>query len=72
MKAIVTVPGAGATKAPVSLVNHPIMYDGEAAEVALPPQRLGAQTEEILAELGIDKAAVDALAKDGVVTVLKD
>ena len=72
MKAIVTVPGAGATKAPVSLVNHPVMYDGQAAEVALPPQRLGAQTVEILSELGIDKAAVDALAKDGVVTVLED
>ena len=29
MKSLVTVPGAGETGAPVTLVNHPISYDGE-------------------------------------------
>jgi crotonobetainyl-CoA:carnitine CoA-transferase CaiB-like acyl-CoA transferase len=40
---------------------------GEAAEVRLPPQRLGAQTAEVLAELGYAPAAIEALARDGVV-----
>lgn len=70
MQALVTVPGAGESKAPVTLVNHPIRYDGEAAEVRLPPQRLGAQTSEILAEIGFAKNQIDELARDGVVRIL--
>ena len=70
MQALVTVPGAGESKAPVTLVNHPIRYDGEAAEVRLPPQRLGAQTAEILAEIGFAKNQIDELARDGVVRIL--
>jgi len=70
MQALVTVPGAGENKAPVTLVNHPIRYDGEAAEVRLPPQRLGAQTTEILAEIGFAKNQIDELARDGVVRIL--
>jgi crotonobetainyl-CoA:carnitine CoA-transferase CaiB-like acyl-CoA transferase len=65
----VTLPGGGRTGAPVTLVNHPVHYDGEAAEIRLPPQRLGAQTREILAELGLDAAEIDALARDGVVRI---
>src|SRR6266568_5086278 len=67
MQALVTLPGGGKTGAPVTLVNHPVRYDGEAAEIRLPPQRLGAQTREILAELGLAPAEIDALARDGVV-----
>jgi crotonobetainyl-CoA:carnitine CoA-transferase CaiB-like acyl-CoA transferase len=70
MKALVTVPGAGETRAPVTLVNHPVRYDGEAAEIRLPPQRLGAQTAEILGELGLAESEIDALAKDGVIGIL--
>jgi len=70
MQALVTIPGAGESKAPVTLVNHPIRYDGEAAEVRLPPQRLGAQTTEILAEIGFAKNQIDELARNGVVRVL--
>jgi len=67
MRALVTLPGGGATGAPVTLVNHPVRYDGEAAEIRLPPQRLGAQTREILAELGIAPAEIETLARDGIV-----
>jgi crotonobetainyl-CoA:carnitine CoA-transferase CaiB-like acyl-CoA transferase len=62
MRSLVTVPGAGNSGAPVTLVNHPVLYDGETAEVRLPPQQLGAQTEEVLSEIGLDAAEIAALA----------
>jgi crotonobetainyl-CoA:carnitine CoA-transferase CaiB-like acyl-CoA transferase len=61
----VTVPGA--TGAPVTLVNHPVRYDGRAPEVRLPPQMLGAQSADILEELGYDDQAIAALFEGGVV-----
>jgi crotonobetainyl-CoA:carnitine CoA-transferase CaiB-like acyl-CoA transferase len=64
-KALVTV--AGATGTPLTFVNHPLQYDGQAADVALPPQPLGAQTAEVLAELGIGPAEQDALEKEGAI-----
>jgi crotonobetainyl-CoA:carnitine CoA-transferase CaiB-like acyl-CoA transferase len=69
MQALVTVPGGGKSGAPVTLVNHPVRYDGAAATVHLPPQRLGAQTNEVLGELGFSTAEIAALARDGVVHV---
>ena len=67
MKSLVTVAGAGETEAPVTLVNHPVLYDGETAEVRLAPQPLGAQTREVLAELGLDAAEIRSLAEDKIV-----
>ena len=67
MQSLVTVLGVGDSNAPVTLVNHPLRYDGQAAEVKLPPQRLGAQTAEVLGELGLSGVEIDALAKEGVV-----
>ncbi|HEU4376948.1 MAG TPA: CoA transferase [Hyphomicrobiaceae bacterium] len=61
MRSLVTVAGGGKAGAPLTVVNHPVMYDGEAAEVALPPQLLGAQTEEVLTEIGVDAAEIAAL-----------
>jgi len=48
-------------------VNHPAQYDGQAAEIGLPPQKLGAQTAEVLAELGIGAAEQAALEKEGAI-----
>ena len=67
MGALVTMPGAGESRTPVTLVNHPVRYDGEAAEIRLAPQRLGAQSKEVLAELGFAAAEIAALAREGVV-----
>jgi crotonobetainyl-CoA:carnitine CoA-transferase CaiB-like acyl-CoA transferase len=69
MKSLLTLPGAGATRAAVTLVNHPVLYDGEAAEVRLAPQPLGAQTAEVLQEIGLSEAEIDALAADKVITL---
>ncbi len=51
----------------VRLVANPVRYDGRTAPVRLPPQRLGAQTAEVLAELGIDNDAQCALAERGAI-----
>lgn len=45
-----TLEGAGGV--PVTLLKHPVRYDGVLPEVRLVPQPLGAQTREILAEAG--------------------
>ncbi|HUN94847.1 MAG TPA: CoA transferase [Bradyrhizobium sp.] len=57
----------GATGKPVTLVSHPVRYDGEVPEIRLPPQKLGAQSEEILRELGYDAAQMQALYARGAV-----
>ena len=72
MKSLVTVAGAGETEAPVTLVNHPVLYDGETAQVRLAPQPLGAQTQEVLTELGFAPAEIEALARDKVIKLLED
>jgi crotonobetainyl-CoA:carnitine CoA-transferase CaiB-like acyl-CoA transferase len=69
MRSLVTVPGKGETGAPVRLVNHPVLYDGETAEVRLPPQPLGAQTAEVLAEIGLSADEIETLAEDQVIKV---
>lgn len=66
----VTLPGATGT--PVTLVNHPVHYDGAAPEVRLPPQRLGAQNAEILTELGYGTAEIERLESEGVISSDKD
>jgi crotonobetainyl-CoA:carnitine CoA-transferase CaiB-like acyl-CoA transferase len=57
----------GATGAPVTLVSHPIRYDGEVPEIRLPPQKLGAQSDDILKELGYDAEQRQELYAKGIV-----
>jgi crotonobetainyl-CoA:carnitine CoA-transferase CaiB-like acyl-CoA transferase len=67
MSSLLTVAGAGDTRSQVTLVNHPVLYDRKAAEVRLPPQPLGAQTRELLMEIGLDPAEITALAEEQVI-----
>jgi crotonobetainyl-CoA:carnitine CoA-transferase CaiB-like acyl-CoA transferase len=67
--ALVTVQSGNKTGAPITLVNHPLRYDGEAATIRLPPQPLGAQTRQVLGDLGFKAAEIAALIREGVVRV---
>jgi crotonobetainyl-CoA:carnitine CoA-transferase CaiB-like acyl-CoA transferase len=46
---------------PIRMVAHPARYDGQTPEVRLVPQRLGAQTREILGEIGYAAADIEAM-----------
>lgn len=65
LKSFTTVPGATGT--PVTLVSHPILYDGQTPGVRLPPQLLGAQTAPILGELGFSMSEIEDLRDAGIV-----
>ena len=49
------------------MVNHPIRYDGQSAEMYMPPQPLEAQSAEILIELGWDEVSINKLVEDNIV-----
>ncbi|RRH69004.1 CaiB/BaiF CoA transferase family protein [Falsigemmobacter faecalis] len=57
----------GADGTPMTMIAHPIRYDGEAVPLRLPPQPLGAQSREILAEAGLSNPEIDALIARGAV-----
>jgi crotonobetainyl-CoA:carnitine CoA-transferase CaiB-like acyl-CoA transferase len=59
----------GATGSPITLVSHPVRYDGEVPKVRLPPQKLGAQSAEILKELGYGARELKLLYAKGAVGV---
>jgi len=56
---IIEVPSA-ASNAALKLLSHPIRYNGELPEMRLAPQPLGAQSREILAELGYSPLQIEA------------
>ena len=72
MRSLLEVDGAGRSGASLTLVNHPVLYDGEAGDVRLAPQRLGAQTAEVLAEIGLASGEIAALARAGVIGLGSD
>jgi len=47
--------------APITMLNHPLRYDGAAPPVRFAPQKLGMQTREVLGELGYGAYEIDAL-----------
>ncbi len=60
------VDARSASGEPITLVAHPVRYDGAAPSLRLTPQPLGAQTAEILAELGYSAAERERFFGDGV------
>lgn len=61
----VKVPGA--TGSALTLVAHPVRYDGQVPKVRFPPQPLGAQTREVLAELGYTPDQTSLLEREKIV-----
>lgn len=56
---------------PIRITSHPIEYDGERPGVRLPPQPLGAQTEEVLRELGYSPDEISQLSTQGTIGIWK-
>ncbi len=54
---------------PVTLLTHPLKYDGETPPLRTMPLAAGSDSREILAELGVPDADVDALVARGVIGV---
>ncbi|MDF1778972.1 MAG: CaiB/BaiF CoA-transferase family protein [Rhizobiaceae bacterium] len=52
---------------PITLVANPVRYDGKTAPIRLVPQKLGAQTAEVLSELGVSEAQQQMLAETGAI-----
>jgi crotonobetainyl-CoA:carnitine CoA-transferase CaiB-like acyl-CoA transferase len=51
----------GAQGAPVTMVMHPARYDGHSPQIRLVPQRLGAQTREVLEEAGYSLSDIEVM-----------
>jgi crotonobetainyl-CoA:carnitine CoA-transferase CaiB-like acyl-CoA transferase len=54
---------------PITLVTHPIRFNGAAPSIRLAPQQLGAQTALILQEIGYSSSEIDELESRGIVKV---
>lgn len=65
MGAFKTVEGSHGV--PVTMVMHPARYDGVSPDVRLAPQKLGAQTRDVLREAGYSAPEIEALVAAGAV-----
>ncbi len=65
-----TIPSA--TGAPITLVTHPIQYDGETPNIPLPPQPLGRHTAEIMRAAGYSDSEIERLESDGVIELQRE
>ena len=54
---------------PITLLAHPACFDGERPGVRLAPQPIGAQSAEILSDLGYDDATVSTMESSGAVAL---
>lgn len=57
----------GATGQPITVIGHPVRYDGQAPSIGRVPQRLGAQTREVLEEVGYNSSEIDELISGRIV-----
>ena len=63
---LMTIPSASSGQ-PIKLTTHPLKYDGERPSVRLAPQPLGAQSAEILNELGYSSHQIATLVEKGII-----
>jgi crotonobetainyl-CoA:carnitine CoA-transferase CaiB-like acyl-CoA transferase len=61
----------GAQGVPITMVMHPVRYDGRSPELRLVPQPLGAQTREVLAEIGYGPADIESMIANKAVEVAR-
>jgi crotonobetainyl-CoA:carnitine CoA-transferase CaiB-like acyl-CoA transferase len=61
----------GARGKPVTMVMHPARYDGCSTEIRLVPQPLGAQTRDVLAEIGYGEADIETMIASKAVGVAR-
>jgi crotonobetainyl-CoA:carnitine CoA-transferase CaiB-like acyl-CoA transferase len=54
---------------PITLVTHPIRFNGAAPPIRSAPQQLGAQTALILQEIGYSSTEINELESRGIVKV---
>ena len=57
---------------PVTLVNHPIRYDGEAPPLRVKAVKIGENTREILSEMGFTADRIEDLVRRGVVRTVDE
>lgn len=65
-----TLPGVTGT--PITLVNHPVRYNGEVPDIRLPPQRLGAQSVAILEEVGYGPGDIADMEASGIILASRE
>ena len=52
---------------PITFVSHPVKFNGQTPKTKLMPQELGAQTIDILIELGFTESEIEAFLEDKII-----